>query len=230
MAASPTLEQLLEPLPAVRVSPLPHAGAWGGEPRGWSRSSSPEVCNAKTTRDADSGPRAPLGTCTKARTRPPPATPHTSDPGPGPGPHPPARLPASFWTRTASKRMARPRLGAEWRRPGGRAVRGWGAQREAAREAADLLQSDGGWWGGVRVRRVLPAVWGATEPRAHLRPGPRTRLCLLSARDGPDSPRFAPKPTNPGAWPPPSPRRLRPPRGAPPAAREAGWGRGGRGD
>lgn len=87
VAAAPTREQLQEPLPAVRVSRLPHAGAWGGESGGWSRSR--EVSYAWTTRDADSAPRrlhppALLRTRTKARTRPQPATPHTSGPGPGP--------------------------------------------------------------------------------------------------------------------------------------------------
>lgn len=31
VAAAPAREQLLGPLPSVRVSPFPHAGAWGGE-------------------------------------------------------------------------------------------------------------------------------------------------------------------------------------------------------
>ena len=73
-------------------------------------------------------------------------------------------------------------------------------------------------------RSGAPPSPGPTSDRA---PG---RGFVSSALATARTPLFAPKPTNPGACPPPSPRRLRPPHGAPPAAREAGWGRGGRGD
>lgn len=103
--------------------------------------------------------------------------------------------------------------------------------------------AEGGRPGGggpvARRRRVagrraglLSSLRGLESHRAPGPPpaGPPRRGFVSSALAKAGAPSSAPKPTNPRAWPPPSPRRLRPPRGAPPAARGAGWGRGGRGD
>lgn len=124
----------------------------------------------------------------------------------GPEPH------RSGWPTVAPSRAESPR---------GRGIRGRGALSEAAREAADLLRGgDGGWRGGAGPLSP-PRGLGRLRAPGPTPAGPRTRLCLLRARED-WVPSFAPKPTNPGAWPPPSPRRLRPRVGR-------AWGRGGAG-
>lgn len=70
---------------------------------------------------------------------------------------------------------------------------GEGSAEGGRPKAADLLQRGGGWRGGVRVPRALSAGWGASEPRAHLRPGPPVRGFVCSALATARAPSSAPK-------------------------------------
>ncbi|XP_032145260.1 uncharacterized protein LOC116558997 [Sapajus apella] len=139
---------------------------------------------------------------------------------PGPTPRPFAPLPASFWTRTAWKRVARLRP-----RPSGGAPGVAGAgEGSGERGRPDLLRG-----GGARLRRALRAAEAPPSP------GPNPPA-------GPPDAALSPRRSRRLGLPPPlrnqlirgrapaQPAPAPPPARTPPAARLEAWGRGGRGN
>lgn len=132
-----------------------------------------------------------------------------------PDPSPPAHLPASSWTRTASKRVAEGGLEPIGGAPGVAGCGGGehGARPPGRRRRTCCEAAVGGGWGGAARGSAGPSPRAGAPPS----PGPNPRRAPAAAlspraRDR-RAPSSAPKPTNPGAWPPPGPRRLRLPRG-----------------
>lgn len=180
---------MLGPLPSVRVSPILHAGAWGGESGGWSRSR--EVSYARTTRDADSVPPAaaiPRLCSGPARRRAPDPCPRPRTlPVPAPTARPltgiildPNRIEAGG-EMTAGSQAEAPRSVGVARCGGGerrgRPPEGGGPVAKRWRVAGRRAGPQSSQCGLGRQRAPSPPPAGP----------PRTWLCLLGVSHGPGS-------------------------------------------